>query len=153
MASHSSFLENAYGYQFDKKIHIWIGLRQEFSTIIRKIPKSIYENLNSDSILYHPSIAVEDHIKPYPHGSYDLFHPSSNQFHLITEGSMDEEFCKALLAYCIIDTIMLPRAQGGGEAPVIKDRIPVVVFCESEEWILPVLNQHILVISISDLKN
>jgi hypothetical protein len=146
-------LQKLYKYEFDhtRIIHVWVGPREDLTKVIRKLPKCVYDILDSNDIFYYPALDMEDQIKPKPHGSYNLFHRSSNQFQLVSQGSLDYEFSKALLAYCVAEIIMLPRAAGGGEAFKIKDRIPVVVVCESAEWMSPVLLQHAEVIPVSDL--
>lgn len=126
-------------YDTTLKIHVWIGTFANLSKVVRTLPKSIYNHLDSNSVHYYPSSTPGT----LPHATYNLFHESSDQFHLVSQGDLDETFNQSLLAYCTEEVIALPRAQGGGEAPVIKKRIPVVVLCETMDWVEPYLLPHV----------
>jgi hypothetical protein len=74
-----------------------------------------------------------EQVHALPHGSYNLFHQTStsNMFHLIIEGDYDDErFIEAMIGYSSVDDILLPRAMGGGSAPKVNKRIPVIILAE-----------------------
>lgn len=115
-------------YTKEKMVHVWYGPRNVLMEIIRKFDKSTYDRIRGNEIHYYPAHNVDGGSKSMPHGSYNLFHPTSNKFHLIYEGDYDDpEFVKAIIGYCQVDDIMLPRATGGGSALPVAQRVPIII--------------------------
>jgi hypothetical protein len=113
-------------------IRYLIGDRAALNRTIRKYNKSAYDRLYTSEVAYAAGT-----------GSYNLFRPTSNLFHLIEGGDpLNPQFIEALHAYCTVEDISLPRMFGGEQAPKLDKRIPVVIFIESEDEIADVLRDY-----------
>lgn len=116
-----------------KLVQVWHGSRRELMDIVRGMDKNTYERFRSDEITYSAGAVPHESESCLPHGSYNLFHRSSNKFHLIHEGDYtDPEFIEAIIAYCTVENILVPRAMGGGRAPPIARRIPIIILDTSD---------------------
>lgn len=127
-------------------VYMWYGPRDLLLSIIRNgFKKSSYDRIHASEVKYYPGNGSP------AHGSYNLFHPTSNMFHLIYDGDYNTlDFIAAIIAYCLVEDIMLPRAMGGGGAPRIAKRIPIIILSTDNE-ISPALAPYVQLVDATTL--
>lgn len=133
------------------KIHIWIGPRSDLMRVMRILPK-VYTQLRTDEIDVVQETVEPEQKHSIPLGSYNLFHQTNMQFHLIYDGDLySEKFIDTIHAYCTIDDIMIPRIWGGGTALKVEHRPSVVVFSEDDGWVPLSLKPYVTVLSVLEM--
>lgn len=152
MASlHNLYLNHGIDTKQLKQIHVWCGPRTIANKKIRSINKSCYDSIIAEEVMFVSDTRENpDQYKATAYGSYNLFHPTSLEFHLIYEGDYtNQDFIEAILGYCTVEDVALPRIYGKGAMPLDK-RIPIVIIVDSEYTVAPELRPYASLIKITN---